>query len=585
VLTGTLTGVKDGDAVTESFSTDADEKSGVREHKIAARADGEDAVLANYDVERIDGTLKITKAPLSVKANDASRNYGDANPGFTGVITGVKNNDAISATYSSPTTPASKVGSYAIVPEVVATAAVLANYETPALDNGTLTVDKAPLSVKADDKTKVYGDGNPVLTGTLTGVKNGDAVTASFSTDADEKSGVGEHKIAARADGEDAVLANYEVKLVDGTLTITKAPLSVKANDATRKYGEANIGFTSVITGIKNGDAVKAEYSSAATPASKVGTYPIVPKVVATEEVLANYEAPVLTNGTLEVTKAPLSVKADNKTKVYGEDNPVLTGELIGVKNQDLVTASFSTDADEKTGVGQYKIAADVKGEAGVLANYEVDRVDGTLTITKAPLSVKANDATRLLGAENPVFTGTITGVENGDAVTASYSTPATTASPVGTYPIVPQVVGTAAVLANYQDPVLTNSTLTITYRWDGFLQPINDTAHQTGVESKFKLGQTVPAKFVIKNASGAVVTQATNPTFARSVNLGQCDANAVAENVTDDLTPAAGGTYGWDGSKYHYNWSTKGLTAGEYRIYANLADGTKRFVDICLTK
>ena len=45
------------------------------------------------------------------------------------------------------------------------------------------------------------------------------------------------------------------------------------------------------------------------------------------------------------------------------------------------------------------------------------------------------------------------------------------------------------------------------------------------------------------------------------------------------------GGTYGWDGSKYHYNWSTKGLTAGEYRIFANLADGTKRFVDICLTK
>ena len=28
-----------------------------------------------------------------------------------------------------------------------------------------------------------------------------------------------------------------------------------------------------------------------------------------------------------------------------------------------------------------------------------------------------------------------------------------------------------------------------------------------------------------------------------------------------------------------------KGLTAGEYRIYANLADGTKHYVDICLTK
>ena len=36
---------------------------------------------------------------------------------------------------------------------------------------------------------------------------------------------------------------------------------------------------------------------------------------------------------------------------------------------------------------------------------------------------------------------------------------------------------------------------------------------------------------------------------------------------------------------QYHFNWSTKGLTAGEYRIFANLADGTARYVDICLTK
>ena len=45
-----------------------------------------------------------------------------------------------------------------------------------------LEVTKASLSVKADDKTKVYGDGNPVLTGTLTGVKNNDAVSATYSS-------------------------------------------------------------------------------------------------------------------------------------------------------------------------------------------------------------------------------------------------------------------------------------------------------------------------------------------------------------------------------------------------------------------
>ncbi len=118
------------------------------------------------------------------------------------------------------------------------------------------------------------------------------------------------------------------------------------------------------------------------------------------------------------------------------------------------------------------------------------------------------------------------------------------------------------------------------------FTQPINDTAHQTGLaESKFKVGQTIPAKFVIKDAAGNVIQQVGNPTFSRSNNLGSCDTTTAPEAVLE-LASDAGTQYVWAGSHYHYNWSTKGLTAGEYRIYANLADGgTGRYVDICLTK
>ena len=186
----------------------------------------------------------------------------------------------------------------------------------------TFEIRRAALSVKADDKTKVYGDANPGLTGELTGVKNNDAVTANYSTAADNASGAGTYVIAAHVNGEAEVLANYDVTRVDGTLSVSKAPLSVKANDASRKYGDADAAFSGVITGVKNNDVVSATYSSPATPASNVGTYPIVPQVVGTTAVLANYETPVLTNGTLTVGKAPLSVKADNETKIYGDENP-----------------------------------------------------------------------------------------------------------------------------------------------------------------------------------------------------------------------------------------------------------------------
>ena len=56
-------------------------------------------------------------------------------------------------------------------------------------------------------------------------------------------------------------------------------------------------------------------------------------------------------------------------------------------------------------------------------------------------------------------------------------------------------------------------------YRFDGFLQPINDTAHQVGTSTSiFKAGSTVPVKLVLKDAAGNLV---------QPVELGQNLFNA----------------------------------------------------------
>ena len=56
---------------------------------------------------------------------------------------------------------------------------------------------------------------------------------------------------------------------------------------------------------------------------------------------------------------------------------------------------------------------------SGKLANYSVSTTNGTLNVTAAALTVVANNATRTYGAANPAFTGTITGIQNGDNITA----------------------------------------------------------------------------------------------------------------------------------------------------------------------
>ena len=90
----------------------------------------------------------------------------------------------------------------------------------------------------------------------------------------------------------------------------------------------------------------------------------------------------------------------------------------------------------------------------------------------------------------------------------------------------------TSGVQSNYNVQLNTAvKGLIVLYRWDGFLQPINDTAHDLGPMSKFKAGQTIPAKFVLKNAAGAVVQQTGIPTFTRTDVLGACDSTAASRS------------------------------------------------------
>jgi hypothetical protein len=92
-------------------------------------------------------------------------------------------------------------------------------------------------------------------------------------------------------------------------------------------------------------------------------------------------------------------------------------------------------------------------------ANYTPSSATVSLTVNKAPLTINANNASRMYGAANPAFNGTVTGAVNADSFTESFSTTATVASPIGVYTIVPTVTG-----ANLADYAVTpaNGTLTV---------------------------------------------------------------------------------------------------------------------------
>jgi len=164
-----------------------------------------------------------------------------------------------------------------------------------------LTVNKAALVVASNNETKVYGAALPTLTGTITGLVNGDNITATYFTTATATSPVGTYPITATLNDPNGRLPNYSVTLNQGTLTITQYALTAIANNATKVYSTVNPAFTGTVTGAANGDTFTESFSTTATLSSLVGAYPIVPSVTGAN--LSQYTV-MAVDGSLTVTQA-----------------------------------------------------------------------------------------------------------------------------------------------------------------------------------------------------------------------------------------------------------------------------------------
>src|SRR5207302_4291207 len=135
---------------------------------------------------------------------------------------------------------------------------------------------------------------------------------------------------------------NYVVTSNNGALTVSPAPLSLAAADASRLYGDGNPAFSGTTTGIKNADNIMATYASAATPASAIGDYPIVPTLVDPDHKLGNYVV-TSNDGKLTINPAPLTATAADAGRLYGDPNPSFTGTITGIEKPTNITAIYAS--------------------------------------------------------------------------------------------------------------------------------------------------------------------------------------------------------------------------------------------------
>ena len=151
---------------------------------------------------------------------------------------------------------ATNAGTYAVTIEGIG------NYK------GTYTVEwtiaKAVVSVDVNDVTKTYGDEDPIFTAKINGLMGEDTLDITFTRE--EGVNVGEYIINATASD-----ANYDILFVSGTLTITKAQLTIDVNDFEKVYGSADPNFSAAVSGLKYNDVVNVTFDR--VEGENVGTY------------------------------------------------------------------------------------------------------------------------------------------------------------------------------------------------------------------------------------------------------------------------------------------------------------------------
>ena len=585
---------------------------------------------ANYklppnDYDSVKNNLTITAAPLTISADDQSKTYGDADPtltvNYSGDAVGFDPSHVSGWSISAPTNASATAGTHSITVDVSAATADNDNYTFATPTSGTLTVNKRPITLKAQDQSKIYGDALSLGTSAFdltagsyasysSGIHASEAATAVTLTSANGYDASTTQNQATYSDeiviqdgsvtGDNFDINNYLITRDEGDLTINKREVTLSV---TKSYDGTDIVETSELTigNRANGETLSTTGVLNANSKNVDGSN----FLITTTNFLANgtglasnYQLPSSSyvSGVNSVTTTPaaLTITADNQSKTYGDSEPAFTvsysefqesedasvisglvinsptgasatagshsitlsgatanngnynityspgtltvneraislaasdqskvyGEVdsLGTTAFNLVSGSFAYDEEATnvvltTGVGAYESTSttnaatytdaiaisDATGTGGFLeSNYNIDYREGDYTVQKAPLTIAADNKSKIYGSTEPVLTATYTGFKNDENPSVLsdlvFSAPTGSSADAGSHVISPSGATAGNYDISFTDGVLTvnKATLNVTALNGSKFVTENDSAGFEGVSySGFVLGES----------------------------------------------------------------------------------------------
>ncbi|MBT8604201.1 filamentous hemagglutinin N-terminal domain-containing protein [Polynucleobacter paneuropaeus] len=472
VGTISTSGVLAGDAVTLNTSSlsgvFADKNVGNGKTVLISGVVLAGASSSNYQLSggaNTTTTANITPAPLSITGNNLTTTYNGSTqslvaPTVTGLIAG---DNVIASGNATGTNAGTYTATYTA-------AGVDAGNYTITSNAPVLTINKASLVVTANNAAKIYGQADPTLTATVSGLQGSDTssvISPAYTLTRAAGSDAGPYAITAA--GPSAV-TNYNITYAPAVFTIARAgSLLINMNTATTTYGTAG---TPTIASVQyvNGSGVLTNFTNTsgniytdgisttititpsitgATVASNVGAYANVVTGAVTSGSTANYTAVTTIANTLNITPAPLALTVVNVSKTY-DANAVTAAQIIagsltgGTSSGVTVTSGSLMNSQTIAGLGGLTFSGSAIGAINAsgstyplnasvgsgFSNYNVTITNGTLTVNTAPLVVNgavtqatyngalqtnaAASISGLKGSDSVVVTGYATGTHAG---------------------------------------------------------------------------------------------------------------------------------------------------------------------------
>jgi Tol biopolymer transport system component len=409
------------------------------------------------------------------------------------------------------------------------------------------TVSRVKPSINVTGGTYTY-DGNPhQAAGSASGINGENLGIPTFTYNGASAAPVnaGSYEVTASFGGD----ANYEASSATGILVITKAAPSINWNaPASINYGteltSAQLNATASVAG-------SIAYSPAAGIVLNAGAQTLSATFAPADA--GNYQS-VTASVHLNVLKATPTISWSNPSDiVYG--TPLGSAQLNATASVPG-NMSYTPAAGALLNAGAGKTLS-LTFTPNDVANYNNATTSVTINVTKAPLTITAANATRLLGAPNPPLRATYSGFVAGQgpevlAGTLSFTTTASTNSPVGVYPVSPGGLTSSNYAINF-----INGSLSIGYK-------INLLYDETKVA---KSGSTIPIKIQLTDVNGVNMSAANIIVHAGGILMTSTDAPeelADTGNANPDNNFRYDATLGGNGG-YIFNLSTRGYPTGTF--------------------